>query len=401
MNYWIFQGNPDKFDIETYVGERDKILWSVRQTHLANEINVGDEVFIWKAGGKNKTIAGVVALGVITDSPSIQPDDAASLGLWVGEEGNRQELRVPIQLHSRCLGNKDIVRRQWLHDDPILSELRILRMRTETNYRINGNEAHRLALLCRNTGRDWSRDECVAALWAYSMTEGLPISKLRGQPVSKVAIDIGRAVSGVYNKLMNYRSIDPRDDRKGFSSTSVAEHEARSEFFDSETQVLDRNALEGEYERMWGSLGSLKVVTHPKMSYTDFGEAPDDDPSELKEFALRVRRGQAKFRKRLLYLYNAQCAISECGPEEVLEAAHIDDHSSSGLNKSENGLLLRADLHILLDAGLIKIEPESMKVRVDRTLQQTEYWSYDGIKIRDRIDGKRPSKSLLRKRWEK
>ncbi|HEX2206797.1 MAG TPA: HNH endonuclease signature motif containing protein [Longimicrobium sp.] len=85
--------------------------------------------------------------------------------------------------------------------------------------------------------------------------------------------------------------------------------------------------------------------------YEDFGEAPDDDPARLAQFARKVRRGQAKFRQNLLKLYGGRCAVSGWAPESVLEAAHILLHADSGLNHSENGILLRADLHILFDDG--------------------------------------------------
>ena len=49
--------------------------------------------------------------------------------------------------------------------------------------------------------------------------------------------------------------------------------------------------------------------------YADFGEAPDDDPNELRTFASKVRRGQPQFRDKLIRLYRSKCAITErrCG----------------------------------------------------------------------------------------
>src|SRR5262245_48595352 len=67
--------------------------------------------------------------------------------------------------------------------------------------------------------QDWSRDETVAGLWACAKTLGTPISRLPGSPVAVVAQLIGRAVPGVYNKVMNFRSIDPRDSRAGLAGS--------------------------------------------------------------------------------------------------------------------------------------------------------------------------------------
>ncbi|HEX2079869.1 MAG TPA: HNH endonuclease [Longimicrobium sp.] len=134
--------------------------------------------------------------------------------------------------------------------------------------------------------------------------------------------------------------------------------------------------------------------------YQGFGEAPDDDPAKLAQFARRVRRGQPKFRKNLLALYGGRCAISGWGPESVLEAAHILLHADSGLNHTDNGLLLRADLHSLFDDGLLRIDPSTLSVVLDPSLKPTAYWSLNGTPLRPRLDASHPSREYLRLRWE-
>lgn len=136
-----------------------------------------------------------------------------------------------------------------------------------------------------------------------------------------------------------------------------------------------------------------------KRVYRDFGEAPDDDPARLAQFARRVRRGQAKFRKNLLRLYGERCAVSGWGPESVLEAAHILLHADSGLNHSENGILLRADLHSLFDDGLLKIDPSTLTVVLDPSLSKTPYWPLNGSTLRPRLDDSHPSREYLQQRW--
>jgi len=133
--------------------------------------------------------------------------------------------------------------------------------------------------------------------------------------------------------------------------------------------------------------------------YRDFGEAPDDDPTQLEVFARKVRAGQPKFRRNLLRLYDHKCAVSGGGPEEVLEAAHIDVHANGGINKTANGLLLRSDLHILFDCGLLRIHPESLQVILSEGLRDTGYWPLHGTPLRPRADGSKPSRDYLRARW--
>lgn len=134
--------------------------------------------------------------------------------------------------------------------------------------------------------------------------------------------------------------------------------------------------------------------------YEGFGEAPDDDPARLAQFARRVRRGQPKFRKNLLALYGGRCAISGWGPDSVLEAAHILLHADSGLNHTDNGLLLRADLHSLFDDGLLRIDPSTLAVVLDPSLKPTPYWTLNGTPLRPRLDASQPSRDYLRLRWE-
>ena len=45
---WIFQGNPQIYDVSVAIKSLDKFHWSVRQ-HKA-DIKIGDLVYIWVSG---------------------------------------------------------------------------------------------------------------------------------------------------------------------------------------------------------------------------------------------------------------------------------------------------------------------------------------------------------------
>ncbi len=83
----------------------------------------------------------------------------------------------------------------------------------------------------------------------------------------------------------------------------------------------------------------------------------------------------------------------------MLEAAHIVGHAESGINDSCNALLLRSDIHILFDRHLLKIEPHSFKIILDKSLKKTDYWQWHGKKLRHRMDGLTPSPEYLARRW--
>lgn len=128
-------------------------------------------------------------------------------------------------------------------------------------------------------------------------------------------------------------------------------------------------------------------------------QANNDNGFISQSVTSRQRKGQRLFRKNLMVLYEGQCAISCYYPSEALEAVHIMNHSLSGINHTDNGIILRADLHLLFDFNLLKIEPESYKVVMSYELKDTPYWKFNGIKIKKRIDGSYPSDKYLREKW--
>ena len=68
------------------------------------------------------------------------------------------------------------------------------------------------------------------------------------------------------------------------------------------------------------------------------------------------RPDQAEFRRTLLEVYGRRCAITGCDAEAALAAAHLGDWRFE--NDPGAGILLRSDLHCLLDAGLLVIGPD-------------------------------------------
>lgn len=132
---------------------------------------------------------------------------------------------------------------------------------------------------------------------------------------------------------------------------------------------------------------------------------PEFDPDQCIDARRRrlaevvQRQGQAEFRHALLAAYDGRCAISNCAVETVLEAAHIMAYEGPTTNSVQNGLLLRADLHTLFDAGLISVEPETYMVEVDAAIRSSEYGQFHGRQLRlPAAVGQRPSARALRAR---
>lgn len=116
----------------------------------------------------------------------------------------------------------------------------------------------------------------------------------------------------------------------------------------------------------------------------------------LREIALR--RGQARFRQRLINRYGACCQVSGCAFPGLIEAAHISPYARSNDNSERNGLLLRSDLHTLFDLGLFGIDPKSMKIAVHPQVRFAGYGQFDGATLR--LNGSSgPDPQALEERW--
>jgi hypothetical protein len=150
-----------------------------------------------------------------------------------------------------------------------------------------------------------------------------------------------------------------------------------------------------DQKKLKKAIDKIKQYTEPD----DWEEATDDDLDEIHKIAVKIRKGQPKFRKNLLKLYDGKCAITNCNISQVLEAAHIIKHSKSGINHSKNGILLRSDIHSLFDLKKIRINPNNNHVEVDRTLKDSIYWKYNNKIINSRIDGQFPGKNYLEMKY--
>ncbi|MBK8164447.1 MAG: HNH endonuclease [bacterium] len=76
------------------------------------------------------------------------------------------------------------------------------------------------------------------------------------------------------------------------------------------------------------------------------------------EQLIRPRLGQGAFRLAVTEAYARSCAATGEHSLPVLDAAHIQPYADGGAHEITNGLLLRADLHRLYDAGYVTVTPD-------------------------------------------
>jgi len=72
------------------------------------------------------------------------------------------------------------------------------------------------------------------------------------------------------------------------------------------------------------------------------------------EIQRTARPNQARFRKEVLAVYG-RCIITNVTMPEVLEAAHIKPFKYKGEDTVANGFPMRMDIHLLFDAGHLRI----------------------------------------------
>jgi ferredoxin len=128
----------------------------------------------------------------------------------------------------------------------------------------------------------------------------------------------------------------------------------------------------------------------------------DDDGTGIRRVdrSVPVRERQAEFRRVLLAVYGGRCAISGCDAKLALEAAHIQPYSENAPSTIANGLLLRADIHILFDCGAIRIHPKTFRVSLSQELRGTEFEEFEGVPIAlPENPNHHPNGERLRYRW--
>ena len=90
---------------------------------------------------------------------------------------------------------------------------------------------------------------------------------------------------------------------------------------------------------------------------------------------IEQREHQGPFKDAVITRDGARCVVTGSRVREVLEAAHLIPYASGHPERDnpENGVLLRADIHVLFDRGLMSIDPDTMAVRIKPQLQNTSY----------------------------
>ena len=166
--HWIFQGNPDQFDVDGYIRDRQEVLWSVRQHK--DRILAGDKVLLWRSGA----IGGVIADCSVIDPPSKEIlEDAPELwkekpDLQTGEM--RCRLRVENSFADTPIARAAI--------RASLPELSIVKQPQGTNYEITQLDYEKIIKLRGSTIHEPLDAKTVNAFEQALRDAGVVVSRM-------------------------------------------------------------------------------------------------------------------------------------------------------------------------------------------------------------------------------
>jgi hypothetical protein len=150
-----------------------------------------------------------------------------------------------------------------------------------------------------------------------------------------------------------------------------------------EVHYLAPDEAEGSIKEQGVSEDSSYILTH-------------EDHRDTITRTIRARRGQQAFRQSLIAGYGPAGMVTGYDLLDIIEAAHISPYRGLNDQHEENGLLLRADIHVLFDLQLMGIEPHKLIIRFHPSALSSGYQEYEGKRLRCQVS---PSVEALKSRW--
>ena len=160
---WVFQGNPNRFDIDDYLSRYPELIYW-RTPRYAADIAVGDRAFIWRAGNNSGAIAIGTVVEVATPASHVNHPNALGDDLWVSEIPDPDESKTGIHIEElRLTAADDMVPRVSVQADALLASTTLMRMPNGTVFKLSADETRAMERL-------WGVGASLAA--ASSSTEG-------------------------------------------------------------------------------------------------------------------------------------------------------------------------------------------------------------------------------------
>lgn len=127
---WIFQGNPQSYNVMSAVKNSEIITWSTKQSY--RQIHKGDTAYIWVSG----IDGGIVAVGTILEEPADKKQNSDDPYLLKPDLHNETYLGVDIKIEQYF--ESPVVTREQLAKDVRTAKMTIVRRPNGTNFSVNG-----------------------------------------------------------------------------------------------------------------------------------------------------------------------------------------------------------------------------------------------------------------------
>jgi len=271
---WIFQANPQIYDIVEALKHLDQTRWSVRQHK--DEIHTGDRVFLWVSGSN----AGVVARGKVVSEPQEMDELPEELPFYKKDPEIAKELRVVIEIEDVL---DPPVLRFDLRNDPAFRLMSILKAPQRTNFALTAKEADTLEARCQ---QNQSSGETNTLLSAFAAFHDDPAEQLRVHIRRKRAEQLRSLLSNVdtvdldgFNHDVWVFESATRLDGKDIKGKLFPVQSLDTEFRENIRSALDDGTLELHGNYVWGS-GTRVFGPQLKLN--------DDEKLEHVRTALRV-----------------------------------------------------------------------------------------------------------------
>lgn len=142
----------------------------------------------------------------------------------------------------------------------------------------------------------------------------------------------------------------------------------------------------GEGARVWAECAERAPIVDVHAGLAAVASVESDGPRFGTPYLVRPRIGQGVFRIAVTDAYGRACSVTGEHSLPALDAAHIRPYADDGPHDVRNGLLLRADLHRLFDAGYVTVTPD-LRLRVSPRLKSEfdngrAYYPLDGQPLR-------------------
>jgi putative restriction endonuclease len=136
--------------------------------------------------------------------------------------------------------------------------------------------------------------------------------------------------------------------------------------------------------RLWEQV-QMRLQKYPVVPAEEKKVPVRERPRYGDEYLVRPRLGQGGFRVEVTEAYGRRGAMTGERILPVLQASHIKPYAESGPHDVQNGLLLRADLHILFDRGYVTVTRDH-RVEASKRLKEEfdngeEYYRMHGRRL--------------------